>query len=202
MNLSRREQPRADQNILMDVTTAFTEISGLPARLDGLVYAPGSIHLKPFQSLKPEDFLRDMEVNLLGAVKVVKASLKSLKASENASVVFFSTIAVSQGMPYHASVAAAKGAVEGLTRSLAAEYVRAGIRFNAIAPSLTDTPLAGVLLASEEKRKASAERHPLGRTGTPQEVAAAAIYLLSDSASWVTGQIWHLDGGLSAVRTL
>ena len=102
-------------------------------------------------------------------------------------------------MAFHASVASAKAAVEGLTRSLAAEFAPR-IRVNAIAPSLTDTPLAQHLLSSEEKRQASAERHPLKRIGSPQNIAQLAAYLLSDSGSWITGQIIHVDGGMSSLR--
>ena len=115
-------------------------------------------------------------------------------------IVLFSTVAVKTGMPFHASVAGAKAAVEGLTRSLAAEFAPR-IRVNAIAPSLTDTPLAGNLLSSNDKRKASADRHPLKRIGTSQEVARLALYLLSDDSAWLTGQILHLDGGMSTLKT-
>ena len=103
-------------------------------------------------------------------------------------------------MPFHASVASAKAAVEGLTRSLAAEFAPR-IRVNAIAPSLTDTPLAQNLLSSVEKRKASADRHPLKRIGTPQEIARAAAHLLSDAGAWITGQVLPIDGGMSSLRT-
>ena len=145
--------------------------------------------------------LEDLQINFLGAVKTIQASLKQLKKSSTpASVVFFSTVAVKTGMPFHAPVAGAKAAVEGLTRSLAAEFAPR-IRVNAIAPSLTDTPLAGNLLSSNDKRKASADRHPLKRIGTSQEVARLALYLLSDDSAWLTGQILHLDGGMSTLKT-
>jgi NAD(P)-dependent dehydrogenase (short-subunit alcohol dehydrogenase family) len=125
--------------------------------------------------------------------------LPSLKAADRASVVLFSTVAVGTGMPMHASIAAAKGAVEGLTRSLAAELAP-GIRVNAIAPSLTDTPLAAGLLRSERQRAAAAERHPLGRIGQPSDLAATARFLLSEEAGWVTGQVLNVDGGMGALR--
>jgi NAD(P)-dependent dehydrogenase (short-subunit alcohol dehydrogenase family) len=172
----------------------------LPEQLDGLVYCPGSIRLRPFDRLKTSEFQDDLELNLLGAVRAIQGALKPLRQSGSASIVLFSTVAVRTGMPYHASVAAAKGAVEGLTRSLAAELAP-GIRVNAIAPTITDTPLAERLLSSDDKRAAAAERHPLKRVGEAAEMARTAIWLLEDAPS-VTGQIIAVDGGLSSVRLL
>jgi NAD(P)-dependent dehydrogenase (short-subunit alcohol dehydrogenase family) len=175
--------------------------SQLPETLQGLVYCPGSIRLRPFQRLGEEDFLEDFRINLLGAVRTIKAGLTSLKKStDGAAVVLFSTVAAQTGMPFHAAVASAKGAVEGLTRSLAAEFAPR-IRVNAIAPSLTDTPLAGELLKGEERRKAAADRNPLKRIGTPADAASLAVFLLSPEASWITGQVIRVDGGMSALRT-
>lgn len=171
----------------------------LPAALDGLVYCPGSINLKSFRSLKAPAFREAFELNVVGAVRCLQAAERVLKkAADQAAVVFFSTVAVQRGMPFHAGVAAAKGAVEGLTRSLAAEYAPK-IRVNAIAPSLTDTPLAEKLLATEDKRQASAERHPLKRVASAEEIAAMAAFLLSDKAAFMTGQVIGMDGGLGAV---
>jgi 3-oxoacyl-[acyl-carrier protein] reductase len=172
----------------------------LPPVLDGLVYFPGSISLKPFHRLSQQDFLHDYQVNCLGAVAALQAALPALKAAPSASVVLFSTIAVAQGLAFHASIAAAKGAVEGLTRSLAAEFAPK-IRVNAIAPSLTDTPLAAALLNSEAKREASAKRHPLQQVGDPADIAQLTAFLLSDASKFFTGQVLHPDGGLSSVRT-
>lgn len=167
--------------------------------IDGLVYCPGTINLKPFHRLTEQDFLGDLRVNLLGAVTVIQKLLPNLKEAENASIVLFSTVAVQTGMGFHASIAASKGAIEGLTRSLASEFAPK-IRVNCIAPSLTDTPLAERLLSTPEKREASAARHPLKAVGAPAEIAAAAAFLLSERASWMTGQILHIDGGMSSVR--
>lgn len=172
----------------------------LPPVLDGLVYFPGTITLKPFHRLTAEDFLNDFRVNCLGAVAVLQAAMPALKAAPAASVVLFSTIAVAQGLSFHASIAAAKGAVEGLTLSLAAELAPK-IRVNAIAPSLTDTPLAGNLLNSEAKKEASAKRHPLQQVGDPEDIAQLVAFLLSDASKFFTGQILRPDGGLSSVRT-
>jgi NAD(P)-dependent dehydrogenase (short-subunit alcohol dehydrogenase family) len=184
----------------LDVTEDSLNLEGLPEVLNGIVYCPGTIQLKPFQRLTIEDFMEDLQVNFLGAVKTIQACLARLRKSKGASVVLFSTVAVKTGMPFHASVAGAKAAVEGLTRSLAAEFAPR-IRFNAIAPSLTDTPLAQNLLSSDEKRQGSADRHPLKRVGTPQEIADLAVHLLSDAGAWLTGQIIHIDGGMSSLRT-
>jgi NAD(P)-dependent dehydrogenase (short-subunit alcohol dehydrogenase family) len=185
----------------LDVQAEFLNLEGLPDVVDGIVYCPGTIRLKPFHRLTMDDFLEDWQVNFLGAVKTIQACLPRLKKSTSgAAIVLFSTVAVKTGMPFHASVAGAKAAVEGLTRSLAAEFAPR-IRVNAIAPSLTDTPLAQSLLSSEEKRKASAERHPAKRIGTPREMAQIAVHLLSDAGAWMTGQIIHVDGGMSALRT-
>lgn len=181
-----------------DVTDS-TETLSLPDQLDGLVYCPGTINLKPYNRLTEEDFLSDLQVNLLGANRVIQQALPALKKSPTASIVLFSTIAVQMGMPYHASIAAAKGAVEGLARSLAAELAPK-IRVNVIAPSLTDTRLASQLLADDKRREAAAERHPLKQIGKPAQVAEQVAYLLSDSAQFTTGQILRPDGGLSSVR--
>ena len=187
-------------HLKLDVKDPPGRLEGLPDALNGLVYCPGTIRLKPIQRLTREDFLEDLQINFLGAVHLIQSCLPNLKNSPTgASILLFSTVAVTTGMPFHASIAGAKGAVEGLARSLAAELAPR-IRVNAIAPSLTDTPLAGSLLSSEEKRHAAAERHPLKRIGSPQDIARLAVFLLSDAASWVTGQVLHVDGGMSALR--
>lgn len=171
----------------------------LPATINGLVYCPGSINLKMFRSLKIEDFRKDLEINVLGAVKAVQSVLRPMKKAGNASVVLFSTVAVGQGMPFHTSVATAKGAVEGLAKSLAAELAPK-IRVNCIAPSLTDTPMAANLLSSDDKKEASNKRHPLRRYGQPADIANMATFLLSEQSSWVTGQVIGVDGGMSTLR--
>jgi len=188
----------------LDVTSESVSAldRALPEVLNGLIYCPGSINLKPFQSLKIDDYRADWELNFMGAVKVLQACQKRLQKAKDASVVLFSTIATKTGMSYHASIAAAKAAVEGLAISLAAEWARHNIRVNVIALSLTDTPLAARLLSDEKRQKASAERHPLKRIGHPQGAAAAALYLLDNKADWVTGQIICVDGGLSKLKPL
>lgn len=183
----------AVSDVAIEIPTNIEEISGL-------IYCPGSINLKPFNRLTEQDFLQDYKLNVLGAVKAIQAFLPLLKKSGNASVLLFSTVAVQMGMPFHSSVGAAKGAVEGLVKALAAELAPS-IRVNGIAPSLTNTPLAEKLLASPEKMEASNKRHPLGRIGTAVELASLAEFLLSENASWITGQVIHADGGMSTIKT-
>lgn len=188
--------------ITFDAENEDLPLDRLPDVLHGLAYCPGTIRLRPFRQLKRKDFLEDFERNLLGAVTVIQGSLPLLKRAEpSASVVLFSTVAVSTGMPYHASVASAKGAVEGLTRSLAAELAP-GIRVNAVAPSLTDTPLAARLLSTDEKRSAAGRRHPLGRVGRAEDIARWACTLLDEENGWITGQVIPVDGGMGALRLL
>jgi NAD(P)-dependent dehydrogenase (short-subunit alcohol dehydrogenase family) len=184
----------------VDFSTDFEELPGLPEIIDGVVYCPGTINLKPFHRISIADFKQEMEVNFYGAIRLLQACLKGLKKSNCPSVVLYSTVAVQTGMGFHAGIASAKGAVEGLTRSLAAEWAPSKIRVNAIAPSLTETPLASALLSTPEKKEASDKRHPLGRVGTPEDIAEATVFLLSPKSSWMTGQIIHLDGGMSHLK--
>ena len=195
-DIENADLPNGVKRITFDVT-GNDELS-LPETLNGLVYCPGTIKLQPFHRFKIEDIQQDFDINVKGAIKVIQQTLPALKAGK-ASIVMFSTMAVQTGLPFHASISASKGAVEGLVRSLAAEYAPT-LRFNAIAPSLTDTPLAGSLLNNDRKREANAERHPLKRVGRPEDIGAMAVHLLGDNASWITGQVITIDGGMSALR--
>jgi len=185
--------------IVLDARQQSISLDQLPASLDGFVYCPGSINLRPFKSLKEETFQDDFNINVLGAIRNLQTIAPLLQAAENASAVFFSTVAVQTGMPFHASVAAAKGALEGLTRSLAAEWAPK-IRVNAIAPSLVNTPLAEKFLNNETKVAKVNERHPMKRSGTAEELAKAAAYLLSDDSQWMSGTILQLDGGIGNLK--
>jgi 3-oxoacyl-[acyl-carrier protein] reductase len=188
------------KHITYDATQDDLDTSLLPEILHGFVYCPGSINLRPFKGLKLDAFQSDFEINLLGAVRSLKSVLNQLSASGNASVVFFSTVAVQTGMPFHSSVAASKGAIEGLTRSLAAEFAPK-IRVNAIAPSLVDTPMASKFLNNEVKIEKANERHPLGRVGNAKEMAQASAFLLGEESSWMTGKILQLDGGIGNLKS-
>ena len=183
----------------LDVRSEHPDLSFLPEVLDGFVYCPGAIDLKPFNRIKEASIIEDLNLQVMGAVRILQLILSKLKASGQGSVVLFSTVAVQTGFPFHAQVAISKGAIEGLTRSLAAEFAPT-IRFNAIAPSLTNTPLAEKLLSSPEKIEANGQRHPLKRIGEAEDIAEAACFLLTDKSSWITGQILHVDGGMSSLK--
>lgn len=188
------------EHILWDVAEPVgTRFEMLPD-LHGLVYCPGTINLKPFHRLSREEFQHDLNINLLGAVDCLQSTFKQLKNTKGASVVLFSTVAAKLGMNFHASIATAKSAVEGLGKSLAAEWASNFIRVNVVAPSLTDTPLASKLLADNDKKEAAGKRHPLGRVGTPEDLAELATFLLSDKASWITGQVIGVDGGMGTLK--
>mgnify|MGYP003630794737 FL=1 len=199
-NIMEANLPPSVEPIKFDVSLD-EPLEGLPDVLDGLVYCPGSISLKPFHRIKPADFQAEWELNFLGAVKVTQQVLDLLKKSDNPSVVYFSTVAVQLGLPFHSSISGAKGAIEGLTRSLAAEYAPK-IRFNAIAPSLTDTPLAANLLSNDKKREANAERNPLKLIGEAQDIANMVTFLLGKDSRWVTGQVMAVDGGMRAIKPM
>jgi NAD(P)-dependent dehydrogenase (short-subunit alcohol dehydrogenase family) len=184
-----------------DATALERAVHAAGSAVDGLAYCAGTINLKPAHRVTDADVLKDFDINAVGALRAAKAALPALKASVSptASIVLFSTVAVGQGFASHASVAMAKGAVEGLTRTLAAEWAPK-IRVNAIAPSLTKTPLAAFMTTNEASALAIANMHPLQRLGEAEEVASLAAFLLSDQAGWITGQVIGVDGGRSTLR--
>ena len=196
------EWPENVHYLKADVTGNLDEVEMfLPQQLHGLVYSVGSITLKPFSRLTAEDFLMDYQLNVLGAARMIQQAFRPIKNAAGSSIVLISSVAAKTGMPYHASIAAAKCAVEGMALSLAAEFAGQQIRVNVVAPSLTDTPLAQSLLSTPEKREASAKRHPLGRIGQPEDNSQLITFLLSDESSWMTGQVIGLDGGLGKLKT-
>tara|TARA_Y100000766_G_scaffold61010_1_gene50261 strand:+ start:110 stop:805 length:696 start_codon:yes stop_codon:yes gene_type:complete len=183
----------------LDVNHDTLSLDNLPDEIHGLAYCPGAINLKPFNRFKEEEFIEDFKFQVLGATKIIQEILPRLKASSDSSIVLFSTIAVQSGFNYHTQVAMSKGAIEGLTRSLAAELAPS-IRVNAIAPSLTNTNLASRFLNTEEKMKVQSENNPLKKVGDPKDIAEAAAFLLTSNSSWITGQIIHIDGGYSVLK--
>ena len=184
----------------LNVLDPSLDFSFVPDQLHGLAYCPGSIQLKPFQRFTVADFEQDYRLQVLGAMQIIQAVLPKLKSAGGGSVVLFSTIAVRKGFPFHSMVAASKGALEGMSRALAAELAPT-VRVNCIAPSITDTPLASKLLDTEDKRTNNAARHPLKKIGDADDIANIAAFLLSDKSSWITGQTIHVDGGLSTLQT-
>ncbi|MBF8456524.1 SDR family oxidoreductase [Kaistella sp. G5-32] len=199
-NLTPELESLGTQFFQFDVAKDDLSQLSLPDQLHGVVFCPGSINLKPFNRLTEEDFLADFHQNFLGAVRIIQKCLPILKKSGGASIVLFSTVAAKVGMPFHTSIAASKGAIESFARSLASELAAAKIRVNVIAPSLSDTSLAAMLLSTEEKREASAKRHPLQRIGSTEDSAQLVEFLLSDKSSWITGQVIGVDGGLGNIK--
>jgi NAD(P)-dependent dehydrogenase (short-subunit alcohol dehydrogenase family) len=183
----------------LDVLQEEWNLDSLPEVIDGLVYCPGKINLKPFARLKSSDFMEDYQLQVLGAIKAIQLILPKLKKSSSPSIVLFSTVAVQTGFSFHSIVSSSKGAIEGLTRALAAEFAPS-IRVNCIAPSITDTPLAGGLLNSAEKKEANAQRHPLKKIGEASDIANAVAFLLGSESAWMSGQVLHIDGGMSNLR--
>lgn len=199
---------RSDENISelknvthipFDLNTQDLDIEKLPEVLDGFVYCLGSINLKPFKSLKKENFQVDLNINFLGMIKILQQILPKLLNSKQASIVLFSSVAAKNGMPFHTSIAASKSAIEGFAKAFAAEYAPK-IRVNVIAPSLTATPLSEKLLNSDLKKEKSAERHPMKRIGQPEDIASMVNFLLHEESSWITGQILSVDGGISTLN--
>ena len=183
----------------LDVLTDTFNTEDLPDHIDGLAYCPGQINLKSFKRFKEEDFLQDFKLQVLGATNNIKELLPKMTKNGKSSIVMFSTIAVQSGFNFHSQVAISKGAIEGLTRSLAAEFAPI-VRVNAIAPSLTNTSLAEKFLNTPEKVAFQTEKNPLKKVGQARDIAESAAFLLSDKSSWITGQILHLDGGASVIK--
>jgi NAD(P)-dependent dehydrogenase (short-subunit alcohol dehydrogenase family) len=198
-DLDAFDAPGAELDVLDAdaVTEVVDQVAGEDG-LAGLAYCVGSIVLKPLKGAKDKDFLDTFELNVMGAVRVLRAAEKALKKGKG-SVVLFSTVAVQHGFNNHSVIASAKGAIEGLTRSLAAEWAPA-VRVNAIAPSLSDTKMAQPMLNSERMKEGLAKAHPLQRIGTGEDLAAATAWLLSEQSSWITGQVIGVDGGRSSLN--
>lgn len=198
-NTNKQEDNSNTNYYKLDVLQDDFNFDYLPETLDGLVYCPGSINLKPFARISENDFLDDFKLQVTGAIKTIQKVLPRLKKGDNSSIILFSTVAVQTGFNFHTQVSASKGAIEGLTRALAAEFAPT-IRVNAIAPSITDTPLAKALLNTDKKIEDNSKRHPLNRVGVSRDIANMAKFLLSIDSSWITGQILKVDGGISSIK--
>ena len=199
INISRSQPEFSHRNLTHYNCDILTDELPDLEKIDTLIYCPGSINLKPFERLKIEDFKHDYEINFIGAVKAIQKYLPNLKATDNANILLFSTVASKLGMPFHTSVASVKSAIEGLVKSLAAEYAPK-IRINAIAPTVTDTTLAAKLLRNDRQKEQMIERHPLKKYLNPEEVAEMAAFLISDKAASMSGQIFEMDCGITTFK--
>ena len=199
INISRSAPPISHANLLHYTCDILADSAPEISALDALIYCPGSINLKPVSRLKLDDFRNDFEINVLGAVKVIQHYLPALKKGNSPAIVLFSTVASKLGMPFHASIATAKSAVEGLTKSLGAELAPT-IRVNAIAPTITDTDLASKLLRNEKMIDSIIQRHPLKKYLHPDEVAVMAEFLLSEKSLSISGQIFEMDCGIVSFK--
>ncbi|MEM9142715.1 MAG: SDR family oxidoreductase [Bacteroidota bacterium] len=184
-------------HIPFDVSRENLDLNLLPDVIHGFAYCPGSIQLRPFKRLGLDTFKEEMDLNFFGLVKVAQQIISRM--ADGGSMVFFSTVATTKGMAFHTSIAAAKGAIEGFAKALAAEYAPK-LRVNVIAPSLVDTPLAERLLNNPKKRETMAERHPLKRIGEANDIAHLAVFLLSSQSTWISGQVLGVDGGMSTLH--
>ena len=205
--IAKALQENSDREFLTFSRSAGTlnlegDLSELDAISDinGMVYFPGTINLKPFTMLKEDDFLNDFKINVLGAAKVVKKVINKLKEADGASVVFISSVAANVGLPFHASISSSKSALEGMARSLASEHTNAKVCFNVVAPSLTETNLSTNLLKTERLIEASKERNPMKEIGDPDKIAKTIDFLLDAHSNWMTGQVIHVDGGMNNLK--
>ncbi len=198
-NFSRSKLEIRHNNLVQEKFDILNDDLPQVENIDALIYCPGSINLKPILQLREEDFINDFNINVLGAVKSVKSFLNTLKKGDNPSIVFFSTVAVNQGMPFHSSVSVAKAGIEGLTKSLAAELAPT-IRVNCIAPTITRTDMAKRILRNEKIEENIANKHPLKKICEAKDISDMADFLISSRAKNITGQIMHVDGGMSTLK--
>ena len=198
-NFSRTESGINNQNLIEEKIDILSDELPDIENIDSVIYCPGSINLKPILQLKEEDFVNDFNINVLGAIKTVKKYLNNLKKGDDPTLLFFSTVAVGQGMPFHSSVSVAKAGIEGLTKSLAAELAPS-IRVNCIAPTITRTNMAQRILRNEKIEENIANKHPLKKICEAKDVSDMADFLISHNAKNITGQIMHVDGGMSTLK--
>ena len=198
-NFSRTESGFDKQNLIEVKVDILSDDLPEIENIDSVIYCPGSINLKPILQLKEEDFINDFNINVLGAIKTVKTYLNNLKKGDDPSLIFFSTVAVGQGMPFHSSVSVAKAGIEGLTKSLAAELAPT-VRVNCIAPTITRTDMAQRILRNEKIEENIANKHPLKKICEAKDISVMADFLISTNAKNITGQIMRVDGGMSTLK--
>ena len=193
INLSSNSDFSSIDNFNILDPATYLEIDSI----DGIVYFPGSINLKPFKRLSMDEFKKDYDINVLGVLNILK--FYQSKLTIGASVVFISSVAASVGMPFHSSISMCKSSLEALARSLAAEWAPK-VRVNCVAPSLVNTKLSERFFRNEKQQEQMNSRHPLNKTGNPEDISNAIEFLLSKKSSWVTGQILNIDGGISSLK--
>lgn len=198
-NFSRTDSSINNTNLIEERIDILSDDLPDIENVDSIIYCPGSINLKPILQLKEEDFINDFNINVLGAIKTVKNYLNNLKKGNDPTLLFFSTVAVGQGMPFHSSVSVAKAGIEGLTKSLAAELAPT-IRVNCIAPTITRTDMAQRILRNEKIEENIANKHPLKKICEAKDISDMADFLISRNAKSITGQIMHVDGGMSTLK--
>ena len=190
----------ADATDSAAVNQAFTEILEVTGRVDTFINCVGSITLKSAHMLSDEEWHKSIQLNLNTAFFGLRAAVKPMQKAGSGSIILISTVAACTGLPAHEAVSAAKAGLHGLAQSAAASYASRGVRVNVVAPGMTETAMAKPILSSEQARKISQSMHPLGRIGQPDEVAALIAHLASDESTWITGQIFSIDGGLSTIH--
>ena len=173
-------------------TITFPKIESL----DGIVYFPGNINLKPFKRIKIEEFQNDYNINVVGLLNILKFYERSL--NNNSSIVMFSSVAAKVGMPFHASIAMYKSAITSLSRTLAAEW-SPKIRLNTISPSLFNSTMSQKFLKDENMIERMSDKHPLNRVGSVSDISSMINFLISEKSSWITGQDFSVDGGMSTL---
>jgi NAD(P)-dependent dehydrogenase (short-subunit alcohol dehydrogenase family) len=191
---------QTDATSFDQVARCLDEAASWGGRLDGVVNCVGSVLLKPAHLTTAEEFEQVVLTNLTSAFATVRAAVKHLR-TDGGAIVLLTSAAAQIGLANHEAIAAAKGGVIGLTRSAAATYAAKNIRVNAIAPGLVDTPLTQRITSNENALRASLAMHPIGRVGTPTDIAGAVEWLLQPASSWITGQVIAVDGGLSSLKT-
>lgn len=179
--------------------TALTAASAELGGLDGYAHCVGSIYLRAAHQTSVEDWHKVLELNLHSAFYALRTLAPLMRKQRAGSLVFCSSVAAVRGLGNHEAIAAAKAGLSGLVRAAAATYASAGLRLNAVAPGLVDTPAAQALLGNEQARKISASMHPLGRVGSPDDIARLLLFLLRSENSWITGETFSVDGGMASL---